>query len=442
MNKTNDAKNIKRFSDVKHLYAYYGERCVRQIRFSCAYLFRIKIDGRYFLVRDEQRRNQFQPVGGVYKYFDKDILNKFNAEQCRKFRYTSDLDDDLRVVVPRKNAQNFYKWYLKQIGRETIKNLYREFKEEIIDRIDMSSKDVAVFKEIKYRYCGENIVASTYLNSEGENALQLHFADIVELIPTNEQLNVFRSLQKKTSTIYYFATEQEIIEEKETQISKTADHLKVAGHSYKILSCMEDNLAVVKNKKGEYTATATSQSDIIGVSEIINEYQSKLKVCDESKPLIFVSYNSVDKQSVFEICTSHPINRENIWIDRKNVAENWRENVASILNNSNCKLSIIFINEDYLTRSSACLDEANIIVKNGIPHIIYLLNLNITDVTDLIKKWISNDFADKTRLRIFKNLFSYNDNTGHIDNSVVEVADYLPVDHSHFNNFISLKFKR
>lgn len=86
MNINDDSNILKRLADVKRLYRYYGESSVKQIRFSCAYLFRIKVDGRYFLVRDEQRRNHFQPVGGVYKYLDKNILNIFNAEQCRKFR--------------------------------------------------------------------------------------------------------------------------------------------------------------------------------------------------------------------------------------------------------------------------------------------------------------------------------------------------------------------
>jgi hypothetical protein len=439
MNINDDSNILKRLADVKRLYRYYGESSVKQIRFSCAYLFRIKVDGRYFLVRDEQRRNHFQPVGGVYKYLDKNILNIFNAEQCRKFRYTSDLDDDLRILVPRRNAQKFYKWYNRQTDRETIKNLYREFKEEIIERIVMSPQEISAFKKIKYEYRGENIVASTYKNEIGEKTLQLHFADIVELLPTEKQLNAFRSLQKRDSLIYYFATEAEILKANESTNFIQSDNLSISNHSYKILSSEEKNLKIVKNKKGVYTAF-NEESEFKGVLEKLNEYQSKLKVCYENKPFIFISYNSVDKLAVFATCVSPPINKENIWIDKKNVTENWKDNVEAILSNTNCKLSVIFINEDYLKRSSACLDEAKIIVEKEIPHIIYLLNLNIADVTDLIKKWISNDFADKTRLKIFKKLFSYNDDTGHIDNSVVEIIDYLPIDHTHFLNFINKKF--
>lgn len=432
-----DIQQIKHFSKIKHLYSYYGEKCVRNIRFSCAYLFRIKIDGQYFLVRDEQGRNQYQPVGGVYKYNDSSILDQFEAEQCRKFRYSSDLDDDLRIIIPRDRVFAFYKWYTKQTGRENIKNLYREFKEEIIDRIEqLNHEDIESFKTIHYKYCGENIISSTYKTANGERALQIHLSDIVELILSPSQSNAFRSLKKVNSSLFYFATEEEIIDAKENKTHYAADALGVSGHSYKILPSEEKNLIYNHKKAGEYFAEFNASSPIIGIADIIEKYQSQLNECNKNKPLIFISYNSVDKQTIFKICIERPFSLTNFWIDKKNVAENWRKNVEEILTNDNCKFSVIFINEDYLRRSSACLDEARMIVGKKIPHIIYLIGLSSTDISDLIKKWISNDYADKDRLIIFKQLFSYNDNTGHIDNSIVELNDYSPIDHTHFKNFI------
>ena len=108
-----------------------------QVRVSCAYLFRIKINDEYFLTKDEQGRGTFQPVGGVYKYFDDKILSDFEAQQCTRFGYTSDLDSDLRLIIPRKRIGRFNRWYNKEIQRETINDLYREFKEEILDRIPL-----------------------------------------------------------------------------------------------------------------------------------------------------------------------------------------------------------------------------------------------------------------------------------------------------------------
>ena len=102
-------------------------RNAKKIRFSCAYLFRICINGKYFLVKDEQGRNTFQPVGGVYKYTDDSFFEKTHAVQCMRFGNDSDLDCDLRIIVPRGKVSKFFKWYKKEIGRETQKNLYREF---------------------------------------------------------------------------------------------------------------------------------------------------------------------------------------------------------------------------------------------------------------------------------------------------------------------------
>ena len=44
----------------------------KKIRLSCAYLFQIKQDGKYLLIKGN-RIEQYQPVGGVYKYY-----NSFN----------------------------------------------------------------------------------------------------------------------------------------------------------------------------------------------------------------------------------------------------------------------------------------------------------------------------------------------------------------------------
>ena len=285
MKKFEDIQQIKHFSKIKHLYPYYGESCIRNIRFSCAYLFRIKIDGQYFLVRDEQRRNQFQPVGGVYKYTDPTILKQFDAEQCRKFRYSSDLDDDLRIIVPRNKVFAFYKWYTKQTGRENIKNLYREFKEEIIDRIpELTHENIESFKTIHYKYCGENIVSSTYKTANGEKALQIHMADIVELIPTQPQLHAFRSLKKyNNSPIFYFATEDEIIAAKENKTAYTTDALGISGHSYKILPSEENKLSYNHKKRGDYHADFNASSPIIGIAEKIEAYQSKLNELEKKR---------------------------------------------------------------------------------------------------------------------------------------------------------------
>ena len=56
------------------------------VRISFAYLFRIKIDGKYLLVRNTRGTEKFQPVGGVYKLFENEKIELKNLYQV--------MDDD------------------------------------------------------------------------------------------------------------------------------------------------------------------------------------------------------------------------------------------------------------------------------------------------------------------------------------------------------------
>ena len=52
-----------------------------RIRISFSYLYRIKIDNKYLLIKNSHGTELFQPIGGVYKYFtDAEIkLKKLGA---------------------------------------------------------------------------------------------------------------------------------------------------------------------------------------------------------------------------------------------------------------------------------------------------------------------------------------------------------------------------
>lgn len=62
----------------------------QEYRMSISYLFKIKIDNRYFLVKGDHIE-QYQPIGGVYKYYEsfKENFNKW--------------------VVRNENEESFYK---------------------------------------------------------------------------------------------------------------------------------------------------------------------------------------------------------------------------------------------------------------------------------------------------------------------------------------------
>ncbi len=379
----------------------------RNVRFSCAYLFRILINGKYFLVMDEQRRGTYQPVGGVYKYTDDSFFKSTHAVQCMRLGNNSDLDSDLRIIVPRDYASRFYRWYKKETGRETADNLYREFKEEILDRIPFI--DRSVFDTIEYRYCGYHI-------DEGridDTTLQLRIADVVELIPTPQQTKAFQALMEHDDTTYRFATKEEIyalgrIGENRVQT--------ISNHSYKVLLEEEKNLKWHRRKGKFYKCQCPVLEEADNKDSWVN-----IEKADLTQPFTFISYNSLHGKNVWDFCHNNTPPLKNLWIDRKLVSDNWLENVKSALKNPECKNAILFINKEYLTRSTACYKEAELIVDCNIPHIIVLVNIDQEAVKEILKDWIFCDGANKDKLRIFKKIFNYDDDTGHINCSFFSI---------------------
>lgn len=102
-----------------------------EIRISISYLFQIKADNKYFLIKGS-RIDQYQPVGGVFK-----MLESFK-EAKRSFELTDDdhlpIDetskDDLRIRVKGKNLVKLLHWFYTRKNREV--GVHREFYEEMI----------------------------------------------------------------------------------------------------------------------------------------------------------------------------------------------------------------------------------------------------------------------------------------------------------------------
>lgn len=379
-------------------------RDVNNVRFSCAYLFRIKVGDKYLLVKDEQGRGTFQPVGGVYKYLEDNFFAKTHAVQCTRFGTNSDLDCDLRVIVPRKYAQRFNRWYKKEIERETADNLYREFQEEILDRIDIL--DPADFETIKYRYCGEHIESDRL----GESDLQIRIADVVELIPTPAQTKAFMELSEHESNVYCFASKEEIYN---LGCSKGHQVPTIATHSRKIL--IEEEHRLKRNRRSNVYYSCKREVEAPAVQ---SENWKNIEKAELDKPFTFISYNSSYGKTVWDFCCDNRPPFDNLWIDRKNVAENWLENARNALDSAFCEKAVMFINKEYLIRSTACYQEASMIVQNKIPHIIVLMDVDQKYIRDAIKDWIYCDVADKDKLRVFKKLFHYDDDTGHFNCSL------------------------
>ncbi len=386
---------------------------VDRVRFSCAYLFRIKVNGKYFLVKDEQGRPTFQPVGGAYKYYDTPkIFNEIEFENCNKFAIKDDLEKDLRCFIPRKNARKFAKWYKRNEERETIKDVFREFQEEVLDIVEFSNEKV--FDSLECRFCG------THIDREkaDSHTLQIRYADIIEIILNDEQRHEFQKLINTHSTQYRFATEDEIY--KKGRIDGGCQNSTISNHSYKILPATEKDANFKKNRNSKKTyivknPCTDSNLPTINWNDVANY--------DIEKPFTFISYQRLNERSVFYFCKKYENILNNLWLDRRVVGENWHEDMIKGLNSKNCKKAILFINNQYLCHSNPCYKEAKLISEKKIPHIIVLVGLDIDDVLEIISDWSKDNNADKTKLITFKQLFGYDNDTHSINTSTYTLSN-------------------
>ena len=217
------------------------------IRISFAYLFRIKVDGKYLLVLSERGTGKYQPVGGVYKTTDKEksyLKDKFHLSEDNKIQADLFSKNDYRMFVPASKLKSFVRRFNKTLDRERVKNLKREFREELV------AKGILGFKQICYRYCGRHFTNIEF--SRHFRCYELLLADIVELLPTLEQEDKLRALMGNDSKEYYFATKDEI--EQCGIVEGTDKHKETIGdHSYKILEETEQYLKQIRRDKGTYT---------------------------------------------------------------------------------------------------------------------------------------------------------------------------------------------
>lgn len=261
----NNEENIRYFCDaiclslfgilieksINYIYEYNFKLFVQSIiyynkpiRVSFAYLFRIKIDGVYFLIKGNKIK-KFQPVGGVYQYFDSAKAElDYVFESTDKMKENSrDNQNDLRGYVKGKNLKKFITWFESKKNREVTCD--REFIEELVLTGIVDRK---FFEHLKYRYIGSHHKGIFKTDRPGYEYEYL-IADIYELILTDEQLEQFRNLkatfdnEKQVEALdYAFATKEEI---KSRRFNKTDSNNyteNITNHAFKILEEVEYEL--------------------------------------------------------------------------------------------------------------------------------------------------------------------------------------------------------
>lgn len=210
------------------------------IRISFSYLFRIKVDGKYFLVPNT-RSHKYQPVGGAYKLCNEEaqyLSSSMSVENDDRVPVNEATENDYRLLVKNKYLRDFVKRFDITTHRENGSNLSREFEEEIFSTGILTKKIFG--SNLSYKYCGRHMTNIQY--GSIFKHFELLLADVFEVQLSEKQEELFRTLMKKQSDKYYFATSDEI---KSFGVSTGANKFtdNIATHTPKIITENTENLS-------------------------------------------------------------------------------------------------------------------------------------------------------------------------------------------------------
>lgn len=212
------------------------------VRISFAYLYRIKISNKYFLVKNGRGTGKFQPVGGVYKFKEDELLflkNNFHVVDDDRIPIDNSSKMDYRMRLPDRYLRAFVRRFdSSKCQRERIDDVTRELMEEVIQP--------ACFKwsEVSYRYCGRHMTSLRY--EEHFQCYELLLADIVELNLTNSQKRDLEGLVEIDKVQYILATADDI---KSLGVLDGTNSLaeSIGDHTNNILQENEHNLMRVSS---------------------------------------------------------------------------------------------------------------------------------------------------------------------------------------------------
>lgn len=220
-----------------------------QIRVSFAYLFRVKIDNKYFLVKNGRGTQKYQPIGGAYKFHNTErefLTNHFCIADDNFIPIDEYSKDDYRLLVPVKQFKKFVTRFDKTPYRENYSDVSREFKEEVVN------KGLLKYSHIKYRFCGRHY--SRLEMSRHFGCYELLLADVFEVILSDKQEDALRVLLTQKSDDYIFASAEEIL----TCGIKPGTNMlveNIADHTRKILQQNEQDLIEVTGSKKVYSVS-------------------------------------------------------------------------------------------------------------------------------------------------------------------------------------------
>lgn len=170
----------------------------QHVRFSMSYVYRIKVNDKYLLVKNSTW-NHYQLVGGKYKRLalTQKILNDFDAVDDLKMPTNGLKKDDLAVFVPGKNAIKFIDWF--NSGKDREISHWREFYEELIDGKG-KLLDQKIFPYIHYNF--RKSVITPLKRASNWDCWEILQYDVLDFVPSAEQEKKLEELFQKGDSDY------------------------------------------------------------------------------------------------------------------------------------------------------------------------------------------------------------------------------------------------
>lgn len=155
----------------------------KSVRISYAYLFRVKIQNKYLLIKGS-RIDQYQPIGGVYKYFAsfKDKKEKWEIEDEKDSSFYE--QGDLRIFIKGKYVVPFLEWIKTSENREC--DHIREFYEELVSPGYIKEE---CLKSISFEYIKR--VNSGVHYSVHQQSDEILVFDIIDVLGIDDTLSQF-----------------------------------------------------------------------------------------------------------------------------------------------------------------------------------------------------------------------------------------------------------
>lgn len=181
-------------------------RAWQNVRLSISYLIIIKVSDKFLLVRGGRIRDQFQPVGGVYKRYPSSLstFQSLRVKEDNHFGIDAKSRDDLRIRIRGWRVPAFLRWFDSEKNREI--GAWREFHEELIATKIL---DPSVFTHANLELLRRHENGMHY--SPHVQLREILIADIFAFIPTPAQEAVLLNLANTSSPNMLWVTEEEIL---------------------------------------------------------------------------------------------------------------------------------------------------------------------------------------------------------------------------------------